>query len=439
MKKTLLFIAFAMVMSGCQSSKTADEKEITGTYTGHVAVDDWGSGLESITLHLSDEVDEVDVDTFIVTENKAATDWSDETFPVVETKTERVITDVSFTDEFGNKEEGPSKYVTIWMSTDLGAGSTINYDAHTQLNTYSDPFEMIVEINPNATLTSNGATITALNIDKEMVSYTSDADEFIISEYEALDGVTYEFASYKPEEASKTTVVWLHGVGEGGTENTDPYVTLIANEAVALASDAFQEEIGGANILVPQCPTFWMDQDGSGTLPTTWSGGTQDSSYYTESLNELIEYYVEETDSNKVIIAGASNGGYMTMEMAIEYGDKYDAYVPICEALTDTEITDDEIAKLAKLPMFFIHSNEDPAVDPTITSIATVKRLQDAGATNVEFYNPDQILDTTNRFTSEDGSTHVYNGHFAWIEFFNNTATTSDGKNVWTWMSDTLK
>ncbi|MFQ7170760.1 MAG: hypothetical protein ACLRQF_00790 [Thomasclavelia ramosa] len=32
------------------------------------------------------------------------------------------------------------------------------------------------------------------------------------------------------------------------------------------------------------------------------------------------------------MITGCSNGGYMTMLMALKYGKEYNAYVPICEA-----------------------------------------------------------------------------------------------------------
>ena len=96
-----------------------------------------------------------------------------------------------------------------------------------------------------------------------------------------------------------TLVVWLHGLGEGGTINTDPYITVLANKVSSLAGQEFQNTIGGANILVPQCPTFWMDKTGD-SLATkfTEADGT---SYYCDSLHELINFYRKETKSEKLL------------------------------------------------------------------------------------------------------------------------------------------
>ncbi|MFQ7170761.1 MAG: hypothetical protein ACLRQF_00795 [Thomasclavelia ramosa] len=82
-------------------------------------------------------------------------------------------------------------------------------------------------------------------------------------------------------------VVWLHGLGEGGTINTDHYITVLANKVSSLRVK-FQNTIGRANILVPQCPTFWMDKTGD-SLATkfTEADGT---SYYCDSLHELINF-----------------------------------------------------------------------------------------------------------------------------------------------------
>ena len=58
------------------------------------------------------------------------------------------------------------------------------------------------------------------------------------------------------EKSNIITVAWT------GTINTDPYITVLANKVSSLAGQEFQNTIGGANILVPQCPTFWMDKTG---------------------------------------------------------------------------------------------------------------------------------------------------------------------------------
>lgn len=69
-----------------------------------------------------------------------------------------------------------------------------------------------------------------------------------------------KYAEFTPENSNDVLVVWLHGLLEGGSQNTDPYITLLGNEAANLASEEFQKTIGGAHILVPQSPSFWMDK-----------------------------------------------------------------------------------------------------------------------------------------------------------------------------------
>ena len=86
--------------------------------------------------------------------------------------------------------------------------------------------------------------------------------------------------------------MWLHGILEGGSENNDPYVTLLGNKAANLGDETFQKTMGGANVLVPQSPSFWMDKSGKDKLVDgrIVSDGT---SHYTKSLHELIGYYKE--------------------------------------------------------------------------------------------------------------------------------------------------
>ena len=72
------------------------------------------------------------------------------------------------------------------------------------------------------------------------------ADLFEEALYESCDGVSYKYAAYNPVQASDTLVVWLHGLGEGGTINTDSYITVLANKVSSLAGQEFQNTIGGA-------------------------------------------------------------------------------------------------------------------------------------------------------------------------------------------------
>ena len=181
-----------------------------------------------------------------------------------------------------------------------------------------------------------------------------------------------------------------------------------------------------------------MDKTGD-SLATkfTEADGT---SYYCDSLHELINFYRKETKSEKVIITGCSNGGYMTMLMALKYGKEYNAYVPICEAFLNEKISDEEIKQLKKLPIFFIYSRDDDVVAPETHELPTIRRLLGAGASNVHTFVSKHVIDTSERFNDKDGEPLRYSGHWSWIYFFNNEAVSDRcGIRVWQWMAQQLK
>ena len=436
--KILLGMSMVCALAACSSGDTGSDT-LTGTYSYDVTGYDWGCGVSSAIITLDYVVDEVAAEDFVVTETKQTTDWTDETYPVIETTVDRTVTAAYLVDEDGAETDDASAYVKLELYCSPSDGSPLLFTMSTQYNTYSDPYYLTITLSDDAALTSAGTDVTSFTVDTEATGYTTDADAFETASYEASDGTTYEYASYAVED-SDTLVVWLHGMGEGGTEDTDPYVTTLANKVTALIGDEFQDTIGTASVLVPQCPTYWMDSDGE---QGNFNGGSivsDGTSYYVESLHELIEAYAEEVGAEKIVIAGCSNGGFMTMLMAINYGDEYDAYVPICEALPDEYITDDQIEALAKLNMYFIYSEADTTVDPTVHEIPTLERLEEAGAENIHVSTSEAVIDTSGEYTDEDGNAYTYSGHWSWIYFDNNEADCDDcDTTVFDWIAEQVQ
>ena len=144
----------------------------------------------------------------------------------------------------------------IEMKISPAEGNPLLFSMQTQYNTYNDLYELDIMIADGHEMTSLGQKVKQINIAKKMKDKITSADLFEEALYESCDGVSYKYAAYNPVQASDTLVVWLHGLGEGGTINTDPYITVLANKVSSLAGQEFQNTIGGANILVPQCPTF---------------------------------------------------------------------------------------------------------------------------------------------------------------------------------------
>lgn len=389
---------------------------VSGSYTAFIKGDDWGCGVNKILLSLDHKIDQVNNLSFVVKEKKLTTDYCDTLYPIIESIIYRTVTNVYLVDYSGQITSEPSNFIMIEMKISPAEGNPLLFSMQTQYNTYNDLYELDIMIADGHEMTSLGQKVKQINIAKKMKDKITSADLFEEALYESCDGVSYKYAAYNPVQASDTLGVWLHGLGEGGTINTDSYITVLANKVSSLAGQEFQNTIGGANILVPQCPTFWMDKTGD-SLATkfTEADGT---SYYCDSLHELINFYRKETKSEKVIITGCSNGGYMTMLMALKYGKEYNAYVPICEAFLNEKISDEEIKQLKKLPIFFIYSRDDDVVAPETHELPTIRRLLGAGASNVHTFVSKHVIDTSGRFNDKDGEPLRYSGHWSWIYFF---------------------
>lgn len=236
-----------------------------------------------------------------------------------------------------------------------------------------------------------------------------------------------KYGYYVPQTGGgrRPLLIWLHGGGEGGD---DPRIAYTGNKVVNLASPEIQAKFGGAYVLVPQAPTFWMD-DGSGTY------GRSGKSRYVKALKALIDEFIDRNDAgidrNRIYIGGCSNGGFMTMRMIIDYPGFFAAAFPVCEALYDETIRDADIEAIKDTPIWFIHAKNDPIVIPEETAVPTYRRLVRAGAKNVHFTFFDNVVDRRGRFKDKDGKPYEYNGHFSWIHVLNDDCRHDfDGKPV---------
>jgi len=222
----------------------------------------------------------------------------------------------------------------------------------------------------------------------------------------------YQTDALREDGVLNPLVIWLHGMGEGGT---DPDIALLGNDVTALGEEEIQSHFikgkqKGAYVLAAQTPTYWMNS-GTGSI----NGGVGHS-IYTKSLKSLIDKYIADNgdiDTNRIYVGGCSNGGYMTMEMAVTYGNFFRAFYPCCEAYSDSFVTEEDIQKLKDLPMWFIHAANDTTVNPENFTLATYKRLKDAGAKDVHL---SYFVDV--RGTDGNPQGNNYQGHYSWIYIF---------------------
>ncbi len=391
---------------------------VTGTQQVVLKAEDGGPVVYKTIVHLDKAVDadSVTKESLKVVETRETFSWATFTSEIVSEA--REITDAYPCDELGNKVETDSSYIAVEMTYDSVVGypyATVN-----EQSVYSDVYALAVSLGSGKLATANGTAIDKLSVGKVDLSKAliPELDKVdLTGKFEGTDGKTLTYASYAPDNAADgqkhPLVIWIHGMGEGGT---DPSIAMLGNEVTALIKDQFQSLMGGAYVLVPQTDGFWLRYDEND--PTKWMDNPGVKSIYTDTLMELIKSYVAANpaiDTDRIIIGGCSNGGYMTMNMIIQYPDYFAAAYPICEAYEDSGITDEQMESIKGIPIWFVWAEDDFLVDPTTHEKPTIERLTKLGA---EVHS--SVFET--------------GGHASWVYFFNNECVEGD-VNMWQWMS----
>lgn len=103
-----------------------------------------------------------------------------------------------------------------------------------------------------------------------------------------------------------------------------------------------------------------------------------------QGLKALIDEFAAAhlIDRSRIYVGRCSNGGFMSMRLMIDYPGYFAAGYPMCEALYNDTISDEQIAVLAKTPVWLLHAVTDAIVSPEETAVPTYKRLIAAGARN---------------------------------------------------------
>ena len=428
-------------MPDATKAEASDETGIIAGTSIFVQGYEWGPGVPKIILELQEEASEI----------------SAEGCKVVTAGTERTVKEVYLCDENGEKAEGASKYVAVEMETTYQvSGSPFTYDMSVMMNKWTETYEVSVECE-NFTVdgTAHKISFTQDCIENRICPDTerfSNRDSFTGTYMNHFTGeeeeITLRTAAYEPEDIAggekNPLVIWLHGQGEGGT---DPDIEILGNEVCALAREEIQsyftagEEVG-SYVLAVQCETYWMDE-GDGT-----NGNGSGVSRYTEILMDTIKDYAEsnpDVDPNRIYLGGCSNGGYMTVNMLVNYPDYFAATYPICEAYAFNEyarnedgtykineeagmgtsafemtgerwMSEDKVEAIKDIPTWFVLSVDDPVVDPKAFALPTYRALVQAGAENSWLSLYESVVGT-------DSPDATYMGHFSWVYVLNNQVT----------------
>ncbi len=427
------FFGCASTDSKTQTSKKTNQEMSVPIQENQFAIVvngyDWGPGVDKIILNVGKEIssDEINAEDFSVAVTMPVVDWT--TFSVNEGTQNRSVTKVYLSDENGTEVSKNTNFVSVELSVHPADGFSNPFLFGTNfMNTWANPYTVSV-------------TNEKLGIDtNDCVAKISPlADKFEFGTHTA-DGITLSYASWEPENHGRSTplIIWIHGMGEGGT---DPYIPILGNKVVNLITPEIQNHFGkgGAYVLAPQVDGFWLQTDESKEIKAAdLNPETPAVSYYTKSLFSLIEDYVQKNpsiDRNRIYIGGCSNGGYMTVNMLIEYPDYFAAAWPVCEAYPDSKIDDEKLEKLSKNHIWFTQAKNDTTVNPDDFDVATVRRLNEKYPdADIHFSFFDDVHDTTGLYNGEDGKPYQYMGHWSWLYALNNECE-DNGVTLMEWLS----
>lgn len=164
-------------------------------------------------------------------------------------------------------------------------------------------------------------------------------------------------------------VLFLHGAGERGSDNTSQLKYL----PTWLAEPAWRQQFP-CFVIAPQCRSEhrwsafnWSDKKSSplAAEPTT------DLAAAIAALERVCES--EPVDPDRVYLTGLSMGGYGSWELAARMPERFAAVAPICGGGDEAQA-----AKLADLPIWCFHGGADRVV-PVERSRSMIDAIEAAG------------------------------------------------------------
>src|SRR3954471_7274686 len=295
-------------------------------------------------------------------------------------------------------------------------GGTLGYIASKGRNVVLDLAYTITQTAPITLRNRRSITITRF-VQGELSDPEVDAFSYRVSR----SGMNYRLYSpgrgrqfHTAGRGGQPLVVWLHGGGEVGSLPDNYYdneTPLRANRgALGFATPEAQRIFGGAYVVAPQSPSFWIE-DGPRFAPLI-----------REIIGDLVRRYP--IDQRRIYLAGCSNGGYMTMEMTSIYRDLFAAAVPICGVVQSLVqggpplLTDAQLRAI-DTPTWLVASKDDPTVAPGPNTIHAHDLI------------PGSLMSLYDHVIWNG---YQFNGHWSWIYVARNDPSIN-GTHIWQWMA----
>jgi predicted esterase len=392
-----LVMAFAVMALPAAAQPEGSAGSRGGRYTIVIEGYDWGAGVSKVVLSMEETVSSARARDYSVAVRRH-TDCVE--LPPEQAAGERLVVHAYVSDSRGEKrDEGDHVTLVLGVAPEWSLGSPLHYVHNEKCrgNVWVDYELTVIDKAGGRVWNTEAGRIHPL------------VDRFDLSgRFVHESGTTLSYAFFSPSTIREKSplLIWLHGGGEGGS---DPSIPLLANRATSYASDEVQAIFEGAYVLVPQCPGAWMD-NAQGEM----THGREDD-VYNVALMALIRDYVAAhpgIDKDRIYVGGCSNGGYMALKLMLLHPDDFAAGFISSLAYQSRYLSDEQIKRVAHLPIWFVHSADDQTTLPHLTVLPVYKRLKAAGARDVHLSYYDHVVDITGFFGGEG---YRYNGHWSWI------------------------
>lgn len=327
------------------------------------------------------------------------------------------------------------KKVILYLNQ--GEGSTLTW--LTEQRNY--PGKLIYTITLNHDLYSIKKEDVRFVIKKKIINEETSKFRSVKGHY----GLNYQFYNAN----SRRLIVWFHGNGEGDIKGQthNNVAQMLANRGtVGWATKEAQRTFKGANVMAFQVPDTWYNADSENLL---------------EKAYKEIMFVAKKYRINKIMVSGASAGGYMSTRMIIRYPRLFDTGIIICPAIANQVSNEDILTmKKAKTSIWLVQGETDASVDPEQSSKRMWSLLSEGqrvhqrtdrfGYTTYETAN-DRLKLTL--YKTYDGKIKVYedynydhrqeavyyNDHWTWIYVMRNHSRSVKGIRIFNWASRYMK
>lgn len=312
------------VTAGATDLDGADNAAPAASITVVKDITDIGEKIASVKVEFTEKMEKVDDAKVTVTFKTSGNDGTDPHEETVErTVTEAILADDGMSAEF--------KLATGGMTEEASGTSFISYKVEVGGKTFEATAETAKSESPD--------------VDQfEAITYTT--PEYVRGEETlttmSAQAFTPDKEAYEKPENGYALIVWLHGIGEVGTDNR---IQIAANNVPRWAEKDSQDIFGGAYVLAPQNHAG----AGAGNGPA--------------ATMSLIQQFVEakgDIDPDRIYIGGCSYGGMSTWAMIREYPNYFAAAFPVCGGPVGN-LTKAELEELKDMPIYMTIAAGDSA------------------------------------------------------------------------------